>query len=364
MADALRVPLYPCEKSQAPSTCCVTGATGYIAGAIVQRLLAAGHTVHATCRNPADTAKVAHLQALPGATKRLCLFKADLNDPASFDEAVKDCRFVFHVASPFIMNVKPSEVQQRLVGPAVSGVEAVLGAVSRAGTAEAVVMTSSVAAVFGDVDEHGKGHVMTEADWNNSASATSKPYSYSKTLAERKAWELYEAQKNEQNPWRLAVINPAFVMGPPLALLPAESVQFCTNMIDGKFKAGLPNLGLGWVDVDDVASAHVVAALTPTASGRYLCAATTCGMNDMVRKVEQMTEPPRRLAGGSPPRWVLWILCNVFGVFPWDQVAAALNKDLKIDNSKIKKDLGIQFRDPAESLVEMMKAIETLRQSK
>jgi hypothetical protein len=84
----------------------------------------------------------------------------------------------------------------------------------------------------------------------------------------------------------------------------------------------------------------------------------------MVCKVEKLVDPPRRFVGASPPRWLLWILCNVFGVFPWDQVTAYLNKDLKIDNSKIKEDLGIQFRDPAQSMAEMVKAIEVLRQQR
>lgn len=45
-----RVPLYPAETGAVRSTVCVTGATSYISGPIIERLLRAGHTVHATCR--------------------------------------------------------------------------------------------------------------------------------------------------------------------------------------------------------------------------------------------------------------------------------------------------------------------------
>jgi len=48
-------------------TVCLTGATGYVAGPIVERLLALGHTVHATCRDPTRESSIAHLKALPGA---------------------------------------------------------------------------------------------------------------------------------------------------------------------------------------------------------------------------------------------------------------------------------------------------------
>ena len=219
---ASRVPLYPLEQSASPAVVAVTGASGYVAGELVRRLLAGGHTVHATVRNPAATAKVAHLLALPGAPERLKLFKADLNAAGSFDAAVAGCRYVFHTASPFITKVAKGKVEEELVGPAVAGVDNVLSAVSKAGGVQAVVLTSSVAAVFGDNWERGPDHVFTEADWDESASATYLPYSYSKTLAERRAWELHAAQAGGAAPWRLATVLPGFVLGPPLGEWPSS----------------------------------------------------------------------------------------------------------------------------------------------
>ncbi len=75
MADALRKPLFPAETAGPRQTVAVTGASGYLAGTVVRRLLCAGHTVHGTVRDPANTAKVAHLWAMPGAKDRLKLFK-------------------------------------------------------------------------------------------------------------------------------------------------------------------------------------------------------------------------------------------------------------------------------------------------
>ena len=51
---------------------------GYIAASIIERLLVGGHTVHATVRDPSDTARLSHLLALPGAAERLQFFKVHL----------------------------------------------------------------------------------------------------------------------------------------------------------------------------------------------------------------------------------------------------------------------------------------------
>lgn len=71
----MRKPLYPVEQDAEPATVCVTGGTGYIAGAIIARLLAAGHTVHATVRDPNNEQKLRWLNALPQASSHLKFFK-------------------------------------------------------------------------------------------------------------------------------------------------------------------------------------------------------------------------------------------------------------------------------------------------
>lgn len=102
---ALIPPLTAAEQKAKPLRVCVTGATGYLAGHIVQRLLAAGHTVHGTARQANSTSATRHLLAMPGAAERLKLFKADLLAPGAFDEAVAGCDVVIHTASPYLIKV-------------------------------------------------------------------------------------------------------------------------------------------------------------------------------------------------------------------------------------------------------------------
>ena len=154
----LRLPLYPAERDAPPTTVAVTGATGYIAGALVARLLAAGHTVHGTVRDPFSS-KCDHLKAMPGAAARLKLFRADLTDAESFDAPLAGATIVFHTASPVVMAPPKGREREMLIEPAVRGTEAVLAAATRAGTVKKVVVTSSISALYSSVMEGGSGKV-------------------------------------------------------------------------------------------------------------------------------------------------------------------------------------------------------------
>eukprot|EP01084_Bolivina_argentea_P091688 165016_1 len=78
---------------------CVTGASGFIGSHCVRLLLSKGYTVHGTIRGDPDSEQYQWLHTL-SSTGTLKLFKADLLNENSFDLAVKDCDFVFHIASP------------------------------------------------------------------------------------------------------------------------------------------------------------------------------------------------------------------------------------------------------------------------
>ena len=54
--------------------------------------------------------------------------QADLTQPGSFDEAVRGATFVFHTASPFVMNVPHGAERELLIEPAVRGTENIIGA--------------------------------------------------------------------------------------------------------------------------------------------------------------------------------------------------------------------------------------------
>ncbi|CAA7053565.1 unnamed protein product [Microthlaspi erraticum] len=123
---------------------CVTGASGYIASWIVKLLLQRGYTVRATVRDPNDQKKTEHLLALDGAKERLKLFKADLLEEGSFEQAIHGCNYVIHTASPVSLDV--DDPQAELIDPAVKGTLNVLKSCKRS-LVNRVVLTSSIAAI-------------------------------------------------------------------------------------------------------------------------------------------------------------------------------------------------------------------------
>lgn len=118
----------------------LTGATGYVAGWIVKKLLDEGMTVHAAVRDPENLNKLKYLDKLAansiGAIK---YFKSDLLEQGSYKKAMEGCELVFHTASPFTLSVK--DAQKQLVDPALKGTENVLETVNETASVKRVVLT-------------------------------------------------------------------------------------------------------------------------------------------------------------------------------------------------------------------------------
>lgn len=334
----------------------VTGATGYVAGWLVRRLLEEGYTVHAAVREPDNAAKVGHLtrlaEDLPGAIR---LFRADLLAEGSYDAAMEGCRVVFHTASPFTLKI--SDPQRDLVDPALKGTRNVLGSANRSESVERVVLTSSCAAIYGDAADvaQAPGGVLTEAVWNTTSSLEHQPYSYSKTVAERAAWEMAGAQER----WRLVVVNPSFVIGPGLSPAPtSESFALIRQFGDGTMKMGCPPMEIGAVDVRDVAEAHMRAAFIPEAEGRHITSCRTVSFLEIgqilrERFGEDWPFPRREL-----PKWLLWLVGPLANrTVTRRMVVRNMGHPWKADNSKSKRALGLEYRPIEDALAEMFQQL-------
>lgn len=328
----------------------VTGANGYVASWLVKRLLDEGMTVHAAVRSPENDKKVGHLKdAAVNAPGEIKFFKADLLTPGAYKAAMEGCELVFHTASPFTTNVK--DPQKELIEPAEQGTANVLNSAKEVPSVKRVVVTSSCAAIYTDAIDsiNAPGGQLTEEIWNTTASLDYQPYSYSKTLAEKKAWEIADSQ----NQWDLVTINPCLVLGP--ALNPhhttSESVNILKMLGGGDMKMGAPKMGAGIVDVRDVAEAHYKAGFTPAAQGRYITAAHNTDFLEMGTILLPKYGDKFPLPKKALPKWLLMLIGPMTNkLFTRKFIRNNVNIPWKADNSKIKNDLGITFRPMQETM--------------
>src|SRR6185312_3964630 len=180
----------------------VTGGSGFIGAHSILQLLAAGHEVRTSVRNLKRESDVRAMLRQGGsdAGARLSFVAADLEQDAGWADAVAGCEFVLHVASPFPPSVPKHE--DEVIVPAREGTLRALRAAREAGVRR-VVLTSSFAAI-------GYGHPpqaapFDETSWTNPDGDDVLPYTNSKTLAERAAWDFIAS---EGGGLELSVVNP------------------------------------------------------------------------------------------------------------------------------------------------------------
>ncbi|KAL3529911.1 hypothetical protein ACH5RR_009233 [Cinchona calisaya] len=277
-------------------TVCVTGASGYIASWLVKFLLQRGYTVKASVRDLNDPKKVGHLLALDGARERLHLFKANLLEDGSFDTAIDGCDGVFHTASPFYTAV--TDPQAELIDPALKGTLNVLGACAKSSSVKRIILTSSVAAVAHNGKPRTPDVVIDETWWSlpDLCKEMKLWYVLSKTLAEDAAWKFVTEKGID-----MVAINPAMVIGPLLQPTLNSSAALILNLINGA--ETFPNATFGWVDVKDVANAHILAFENPLASGRYCLVEKVAHFSEIVKilhKLYPSMKLPEKCADDKP----------------------------------------------------------------
>lgn len=341
----------PSGPSPAPSDpVLVTGGNGYVASWLVRRLLELGFHVHATVRDPTDPRKTDHLNAIAhGCPGTLSLFRADLIDPDGFDDAMAGCALVFHTASPLIVR-RVRDPLRDLVEPATAGTRHVLEAANRTPSVRRVVLTSSITAIYGDAAdmEEIDADRFDESHWNTTSNERHQPYSLSKTLSERLAWEL----AGKQSRWDLVAVNPGLVLGPGLSPhTKAEGVLVMLDFGNGYYRFGAPDLEFAIVDVRDVAEGHLRAGLTSGPSGRHILVSESLSLIEIAQVLRghfgDAFPFPRQTV--SNPAALMLAPC---GDIPLAVARRNLGYPLRFDNQRSRSALGMTYRPASESIVD------------
>ena len=326
----------------------VTGATGYIGLHCVQQLLNQGYAVNGSVRSPERKEEVFEaLQKHNTPTENLNLFTFNLTEDDGWDEGMEGCDYLLHVASPIALE---NHNEDFFVKPAVAGVKRAFK-YAKKHNVKKVVLTSSVAAIFDTLEEKTD---YDETDWSDPENPSISHYAKSKTLAEKAAWDFVD---NEDNVFELAVINPALVIGPSLSGDLGESNKAIAMVTTGKMPVAVP-LQFGYVDVRDVAAAHLLAMQNSNSNGeRFALAEKDLWYKDVAKVLRDngFDKAPTF----NVPVWLAKILAN-------------FSKELKVtlpylgrvrsvnNTSKAKDILGWNPRPAEESIIDIAEQIKEM----
>lgn len=324
----------------------LTGGSGFIAAHAVDILLQRNHDVVFTVRSDEKGQKILNNHPGTPSTKLSYVIVRDIAQEGAFDEAVKsDPPFdaVLHTASPFHFNV--TDVKKDLLDPAIIGTTTLLKAIKKnAPSVKRVAITSSFAAIINPA-HHAK--VYSESNWNpvtleQAQASPQDGYRASKTFAEKAAWDFVE---NEKPNFDIATLNPPLVLGPVVHYLNSldsinTSNERVRNLIQGKLRDGLSPTGVFiWVDVRDLALAHVRALEVPEAGGKRFFITAGHYSNGEIASIIKSKFPD--LASKLPEDLKSDIPEDVYG----------------FDNSRSKEVLGIKYRSLEESVIDTVKSL-------
>ncbi|KAI7535787.1 dihydroflavonol-4-reductase [Hortaea werneckii] len=326
-----------------PSKVLLTGATGFIGAHVLRILVEKGYDVVAVVRS-ADKARYFEDQYPAGKVSHAVV--ADITVDGAFDRAVQsDPPFdaVIHAASPFHFHSK--EFQSDILDPAVKGTTGILKSVKAyAPGVRRVVVTSSMAAVL---NLKNPPDLYDETVWNpvSLEEAQSGPilaYMGSKTFAERAARDFVSREKPS---FDLVTIHPPGVYGPPIHKLESLDAVNTSNhvfadLLQGGWQGEVPDSSLSqWVDVRDVALAHMRAIEVPQASNRRILTVAGYTSNEQVASI---------VASGFPA--LRRKLPSSFG-------STTSGKVSKVDTQFAKSELGIVFTSLEASVIDTIEAL-------
>lgn len=288
------------------------------------------------------------LAAYPESSKGQLSFVVvpDIAQEGAFDQVVvSEPPFdaVLHTASPFHFRFQdPKE----LLDPAIHGTKGILLAIKeKAPSVKRVVITSSFAAI---VSTDGHPDVYSESLWNQvtyeeGIEDRAKTYRASKTLAERAAWSFMEEEKPG---FSLATLCPPYVFGPPIHAPESQAALNTSNayfamLMHGGWKQQLPPTGTWlWVDVRDIALAHVRAMEVPEAGGKRFF--ITAGHFDMKEVAD--------IAKKNFPEYA--------DKLPTELMSDKPDSLYGFDNSRSKEILNLEYRALQSSVVDTIKFLQ------
>lgn len=307
----------------------VTGGTGFIGRAILERLLDQGDRPKALARSEASTRALAELGAEP--------VRGDVLDLESLASAMRGSEFVYHAAGANAFCVRdPSPMFEVNV----RGSENVVRAAAQA-EVRRIVYTSS-AATLGE----RKGTVGSEQSPHRGSFLSD--YERSKFEAERAVLAAADEIGVE-----VVCVNPASVQGPGRA---TGSTRLLLDYLNGRLKA-VVDTTLSLIDIADCTTGHLLAASRGKPGERYVLSGATLTVSEglaLLGRLAGVEQPVRTLRPS-----LAMALATVVEALAWirrdspricRELARTLNHGHAYDGSKAARELGLSYTPIEETL--------------
>ncbi|KAG7285407.1 hypothetical protein NEMBOFW57_010034 [Staphylotrichum longicolle] len=336
----------------------LTGGSGFIAAHILEQLLAKNHSVVTTVRTEEKAAKIREAYPSQAASGALTVaIVPDIAQPDAFDEGVTPpgLEVVLHTASPFHFRFSPRP-QKELIDPAVIGTTAILRAIALGALGPSrrrdLVLRGHRRRGAPDRPGHDLHRGVVEprhARRHPQEPATAYARARRSPSAPRGTLCATPASGAK---FDLVTVNPPMVFGPVVHYLESlegvnTSNERVVDCLRGKWREAVPPAGpVGiWVDVRDVATAHVKAGLeVPEAGGKRLFATaglfSNAELGQIVRRnfpEDADKLPTEETKGGELP----------------DE-----SKRFRFDNSATNKLLGIDWISFEKSIVDTVRSLK------
>jgi dihydroflavonol-4-reductase len=245
----------------------VTGASGFIGGAVTRALLARGLRVRALLRSGArpNVPDPRAVEAMPG----------DLCDARSVRAAADGCTAIFHVGALYSFSADPGALHATNVGGTRNVIAAARDVRAR------LIHTSSISTIGGM-----RGVVMPD-ERQEATGAAPGPYKDSK-------WQAEQLVRDEiARGLDAVIVNPTFPIGWG-DIKPTPTGAMIRDFLAGRLPAYL-DTGMNVVDVDDVAEGHWLAFALGRCGERYILGHANLTMRELLEELAQ-------LSGRKPPR--------------------------------------------------------------
>jgi dihydroflavonol-4-reductase len=321
----------------------VTGGSGVVGGAVVDRLVRRGEDVVALARSPAARTVLERRGAR--------VAEGDLLDPDALAAGMDGCELVYNVAGVNRLCIRDPALMLRVN---IDGPVAAVRAAARAGIPR-LVHTSSAATIGERQGEVGREDTPHRGSYLSS-------YERSKTEGERAA-----LAAGRESGVEVVCVNPSSVQGPGRA---GGTGRILLAFLDGRLKVFV-NTNVSLVDIEDCAAGHLLAAERGRPGERYLLNGIALTLTEalaLAAEVAGVERRPRLL-----PRGVALPAASIAeAAFRLARREPAVCREMvrtllhghRYDGSRAERELGLRYTEPRETvrrIVEWARATGLLR---